>query len=168
MDRKAKLDLNTSRGIFLGYTATDKNVVYRDSITGRFKTATHVVFDEAGMTMPAAARSPSAKALQELGYGTVQEEEDLDVQQMNDVPTDICTTDTKSKKYISPSNESTTTTNKRHNTMQVKCLSINATMPTRATDGSVGFDVFSAADLTIQPKTRSAVPLDIAIVRHVS
>jgi hypothetical protein len=27
MDRKAKLDLNTSAGIFLGYTAMDKNVV---------------------------------------------------------------------------------------------------------------------------------------------
>jgi hypothetical protein len=52
MDRKAKLDLNTSAGIFLGYTATDKNVIYRDSVTGRFKTATHVVFDEAGMTLP--------------------------------------------------------------------------------------------------------------------
>jgi hypothetical protein len=51
--RTAKLDLNTSAGIFLGYTATDKNIIYRDSVTGRFKTVTHVVFDEAGMTLPA-------------------------------------------------------------------------------------------------------------------
>jgi hypothetical protein len=66
---KAKLDLNTSAGTFLGYTATDKNIVYRDSVTGRLKTTTHVVFDEAGMTLPAAERSPAAKVLQELGYG---------------------------------------------------------------------------------------------------
>lgn len=32
--RKAKLDLNTSAGTFLGYTATDRNIVYRDSVTG--------------------------------------------------------------------------------------------------------------------------------------
>jgi hypothetical protein len=93
----------------------DKNVVYRDSITGQFKIATHVVFDEAGMTMPAADRSPSAKVLQELGYGTEQEE--LDIQQINDVPTDTYTTDTESQGYISPSNESTT--NKQYNTLQV-------------------------------------------------
>jgi hypothetical protein len=43
----AKLDLNTTTGIFLGYTATDKNVNYQDSITKHFKTTTHCVFDEA-------------------------------------------------------------------------------------------------------------------------
>jgi len=74
--RKAKLDLNTSAGTFLGYTATDKNVVYRDSVTGHFKTATHVVFDEAGMTLPAAERSPAAKVLQELGYGQQMDDSD--------------------------------------------------------------------------------------------
>jgi hypothetical protein len=60
--RKAKLDLNTSAGTFLGYTATDKNVVYRDNVTVRFKTATHVMFDEAGMTLPDTECSPGAKS----------------------------------------------------------------------------------------------------------
>jgi dUTP pyrophosphatase len=151
-DRRAKLDLNTSAGIFLGYTATDKNIVYRDSVTGRFKTATHVIFDEAGMTLPAADCSPTAKALQELGYGTAQEEtEEIHSEpETTDVHTPI------SRPSTDPIN-----TNVAH--LKVKCLSINATIPTRATDGSVGYDVFSAVDTILQPKTRKAVPLDIAI-----
>jgi organic hydroperoxide reductase OsmC/OhrA len=67
-NQNAKLDLNTSAGIFLGYPATDKNGLYGDSVTGCFKTATHVVFDKAGMTLPATERNPAAKVLQELGY----------------------------------------------------------------------------------------------------
>jgi hypothetical protein len=65
--RPAKLDLNTSVGTFLGYTATEKNIVYMDSITKHFKTATHVIFDEAGMTLPQTDLTPAAKLLQQVG-----------------------------------------------------------------------------------------------------
>ncbi len=149
-DRKAKLHLNTSARIFLGYTATDKLIVYRDSVTGRFKTATHVIFDEAGMTLPAADCSTAAKALQELGYGTAQEE------------TEEPHSEPKTTDAHTPTSRPLTT-NTNVEPLKVKCLSINATLPARATDGSMGYDVFSAVDLTLQPKTRQAVPLDIAI-----
>lgn len=152
-DRKAKLDLNTSAGIFLGYTATDKNVLYRDSVTGRFKTATHVVFDEAGMTLPAAERSPSAKVLQELGYGR---EDDPDDYQDDNAPVSEAPTYTASSPSTLPQPQA-------NDTLKVKFLSVHATMPVRATDGSAGYDLFSAEDTTLQPNTRHAVPLDIMI-----
>lgn len=166
--RKAKLDLNTSAGIFLGYSATNKNVVYRDSVTGRFKTATHVVFDEAGMTLPAAERSPAAKVLQDLGYGqrTGDDEDDTDVSiQEHDLhdpsAVDNVITPPAMAKPTSPISVVERIT---HDTdLQVQCLSIHATLPVRATDGSAGYDLFSAVDLTIPPQTRRAIPLDIAI-----
>ena len=46
----------------------------------------------------------------------------------------------------------------------VQCLSLNATMPTRATDGATGYDLYSAIDTVIQPHTRTCVPLDLTIV----
>jgi len=153
-DRKAKLDLNTSAGIFLGYTATDKNVLYRDSMTGRFKTATHVVFDEAGMTLPEAERSPSAKVLQELGYG--REEDDPD-----ECPDANATV--TAPPPANATSQSTSTPSQEDDDLKVKFLSVNATMPVRATDGSAGYDLFSAEDTIIQPNTRRAIPLDIAI-----
>jgi hypothetical protein len=62
-----KLDLNTSVGTFLGYTATEKNIVYMDSITKHFKTATHVIFDEADMTLPPTELMPAAELCNKLG-----------------------------------------------------------------------------------------------------
>ena len=155
LDRKAKLDMNTSAGIFLGYTATDKNVVYRDSVTGHFKTATHVVFDEAGMTLPAAERSPAAKALQDLGYGNTPD----DTTDVNADVTSQASTDDKPSPTYSTSMPSVTSD--LH--LQVKLLSVHGTLPVRATDGSAGYDVFSAVDKIIPPNTRCAIPLDIAI-----
>jgi len=165
--RKAKLDLNTSAGTFLGYTATDKNVIYRDSVTGRFKTATHVVFDEAGMTLPAAERSPAAKVLQELGYGQQLDDSDetddpIDEADMQGAPPDA----NLPPQTILPRTTSPVSVAEGHchdSDLQVKCLSINAMMPQRATDGSAGYDLFSAVDLVINPRKRCAIPLDIAI-----
>jgi dUTP pyrophosphatase len=134
--RPAKLDLNTTVGTFLGYTATDKNVIYRDSITKKIKTATHVIFDEAGYTLPAAQLTPSAKALQQFGSG---EEEAVET------PAAATAKEATSK-------------------LQVKCLSLHATIPTRATDGSAGCDLYSAIDITIMPKTRACIPLDITFI----
>jgi transposase InsO family protein len=144
--RKAKLDLNTTVGTFLGYTATDKNVLYMDSVTKRIKTATHVIFDEAGFTLPAAQLTPLAKALQQYGYEKPIEfdsAEKMDTQAVIEKPS-------SDPASMTP--------------LQVQCLSVHATIPTRATDGSAGYDLYSAVDLTIPPKSRSCVPLDIAIV----
>jgi len=42
--RPAKLDSNASAGVFLGFTATSKNIYYFDTTTNRVKTGTHVMF----------------------------------------------------------------------------------------------------------------------------
>jgi hypothetical protein len=46
-DRRCKLDLHDYTGIFLGYTATDKNIRYLDIESGVVKTSHHATFDEA-------------------------------------------------------------------------------------------------------------------------
>lgn len=63
--RSAKLDRHSFRGIFLGYTATDNNVLYLDLDTGLVKTSHHVVFDEAWYLQP--QRPPFAQLLYDLG-----------------------------------------------------------------------------------------------------
>ena len=46
--RRYKLDNTaTTTGIFLGYTASNRNVWYKDDTTGLVKSARHVIFDEA-------------------------------------------------------------------------------------------------------------------------
>jgi hypothetical protein len=68
--RPTKLDIHTSNGRFLGYTATTKNIYYMDNQTRRIKIAAHCVFDEAGMTLPPAEHTPAIKALQQTGWST--------------------------------------------------------------------------------------------------
>ena len=67
--RPAKLDKHDSQGVFLGYTATEKNIKYLDDISGLVKTATHVYYDEAYMTTHASKAPLAAQTLQRLGYG---------------------------------------------------------------------------------------------------
>lgn len=61
-------DIHTTTRIFLGYTATDKNIIYQEHHTKKIKTATHCTFDEAMLTTPRAHLSPAIIALQDLGY----------------------------------------------------------------------------------------------------
>lgn len=63
--RPAKLDPHTSEGIFLNYTATNKNIIYLDTQTGREKIASNIVFDEASFTTDKV--SPGAYALRRAG-----------------------------------------------------------------------------------------------------
>jgi len=159
--RPFKLDLHTSAGTFLGYCATDKNIVYLDNVTNRFKTATHVVFDEAGMTLPKAALYPAAKVLQELGYGHDDIEHTQEGADGENI--DLTTTQTAEVLTSSPSVVAENQPLEDAGDLKVRFLSVNATMPTRATDGSVGYDLYSAVDVVIQPNTRCSVPLDISI-----
>lgn len=66
--RRTKLDHHTAKGIFLGYTASNKIMRYIDEKTGVIKTATHAIFDEACMTLPSNKTPISARTLQILGY----------------------------------------------------------------------------------------------------
>jgi len=63
--RRAKLDKHDFRGIFLGYTATDKNIRYIDLDSGIVKTSHHAVFDEAWYLQQ--ERPPAAQMLYDLG-----------------------------------------------------------------------------------------------------
>jgi hypothetical protein len=67
-----KLDTHTSTGHFLGYTATDRNVYYINSVSKRIKITTHCVFDEAGMTLPPLHRSPANIDLIDTGYSNLE------------------------------------------------------------------------------------------------
>ena len=57
--RPAKLDYNTSNGIFQGYTATTKNVYHLNDATQQVKIGVNAILDEAHYTM-AKEKSPSA------------------------------------------------------------------------------------------------------------
>ncbi len=166
--RKAKLDINTTVGTFLGYTATDKNVLYIDSITKHVKTATHVIFDEAGLTLPAAQLTPSAKALQKFSFNQEFQTDSDDCAAGDEVQPETPVTHPASAELYNntihekQNQHANAATNQPF--LQVKCLSINATMPTRATDGSVGYDVYSAVDAIISPRSRACIPLDITIL----
>ena len=64
-DRRAKLDRHDFTGIFLGYTATDQNIVYLDLDSGIVKQSHHATFDEAWYLQP--ARPPAAQLLYDIG-----------------------------------------------------------------------------------------------------
>ena len=67
-DKIPKLDHKNTNGIFLGYTATDKNVYFEDDDTGRVLISTHVLYDEARMSIPSNSSPIGAHALQRAGY----------------------------------------------------------------------------------------------------
>lgn len=73
-DRQYKLDMHATTGIFLEYTATQNNIIYYDITTKIIKTATHVIFDEANITIQEKDWSPASIALIETSY---REEVDL-------------------------------------------------------------------------------------------
>ena len=73
-DRPAKLDHHTSNGIFVGYTATMKNIYYIDDKTGIVKIGVHAVFDEAHFIAPSSKTPLAAQTLQSLGYSAFRDE----------------------------------------------------------------------------------------------
>ena len=70
-DRPAKLDRHAFKGIFIGYTATDKNVRYIDLDSGMVKSSHHAVFDEAWYTQE--ERPPTAQLLYTLGLDCAEQ-----------------------------------------------------------------------------------------------
>ncbi len=63
--RRCKLDKHDFTGIFLGYTATDMNILYLDTTLGVVKDSHHAVFDEAWYLQD--SRPPAAQLLYDLG-----------------------------------------------------------------------------------------------------
>ncbi len=64
-NRRAKLDRHNFCGIFLGYTATDQNIVYLDLDTGIIKQSHHATFDKVWYLQPSCP--PAAQLLYYLG-----------------------------------------------------------------------------------------------------
>ena len=62
--RRSKLDRHDFEGIFIGYTATERNIRYFDCDTGQVRIARHAVFDEAWYLQP--IRPPAAKMLYDM------------------------------------------------------------------------------------------------------
>jgi hypothetical protein len=63
--RRSKLDRHNFTGIFLGYTATDQNIIYLNTTSGIVKSCHHAVFDEAWYLQP--SHPPAAQLLYDLG-----------------------------------------------------------------------------------------------------
>jgi dUTP pyrophosphatase len=109
------------------------------------------------MTLPAAECSPAAKVLQELGYGQSPESHHNKDEASNDTPEPL------HPPTMLPTTPLSMPTVHLEAQLQVKLLSVHGTIPAQATDGSAGYDLYSAVDRIILPRTRCAVPLDIAI-----
>jgi hypothetical protein len=63
--RCSKLDRHNFKGVFLGYTATDQNIIYLDLDSGVVKSSHHAQFDEAWYLQ--LTRPPAAQLLYDLG-----------------------------------------------------------------------------------------------------
>jgi hypothetical protein len=63
--RQCKLDRHNFTGIFLGYTATNQNIIYLDTMLGIVKLCHHAIFDEAWYLQPTCP--PAAQLLYDLG-----------------------------------------------------------------------------------------------------
>ena len=131
--QKAKLDHHIAEGIFVGITATDQNVYYLDDATGTVRTGQHVIFDEAHMTVPVQYAPLAAQALQRLGYHANESW----VQDIN---------------------------NEENQSNEKLCVKkMTAKIPTRATEESVGYDVYlDQPQVTIQPRQIQLLPTQIS------
>lgn len=140
--RPAKLDTQAMVGIFLGYTATTNNIYYLDSHSNKSKIITHVIFNEAGYTIPPRERTHPQQCLQHQHTPPTTTKNAID---NLSTPMDrICSMD-------------------QVNTLQVAKLTENAPLPKRSTEDAGGYDIYSAATITLAPHTTTKIPTDIAI-----
>jgi len=131
----SKLDTHAATGIFLGYTATENNIYYQDTQTKRIKIATHMMFDEVGYVVPPQARNGVPTVTTERGEPSTIPQLIPEVDKENGTP----------------------------HILQVTQLTDQGILPTQATPDSAGYDVYSAAKVTIPPHTTAKIPLDIAV-----
>lgn len=131
--RRFKLDHNASHGIFLGYTATDKNVLYIDQESGKVKTGTHVIFDEAHMSEAASKAPLAAQTLQRLGYYANEDYVD----------------------EVKNGNQS------EH--LLIQRLTDTSILPKRATKQSIGYDLFADTTQTLTIPAGTVMPFTTGI-----
>ena len=127
------MDISTGNGVFLGYTASDKNIYVLNNATNKILVASHISFDEAHMTSPTEQQPPMSQAMIQAGY-------------KNDI-----------------SNENDSTIDPNNAGLRVQLLSKDGITPTRSTPESAGLDVYSTESVVIEPHSYTTIPLDIAI-----
>ena len=132
--RRAKLDDNTSRGIFLHHTGTTSISKYLDTTTNREKTSSHLEYDEAHYTT--SHKPIGALALLNQGYHH----------------------SSPAFNANATIDENSTTAS-----LLVQKLSENAKLPVRSTDGAAGMDLFRAEPCTIKPGEIKLIKTDISI-----
>ena len=128
------MDITTGHGVFLGYTASKKNVYILNDETQKVLIATHKSFDEAHMSAPAEKQPPMSQSMLQAGYKSDTSCGEKDSE-------------------IDPDAAG----------LRVQILSDDGVVPTRSTPTSAGLDVSSTESVVIEPHTYTTVPLDIAI-----
>jgi dUTP pyrophosphatase len=133
--RTAKIENNTYKGIFLGFSATQKNIYYIDEDTSRIKIGTHFIYDKAHMTIPVSKAPLAAQTLQRLGYYSKED-------------------------WIEELFQDAT-----HSKLLVQQLTKTAITPSRSTTDSIGYDLHLdlEQDITIPAGTIMPLPTRIAI-----
>jgi dUTP pyrophosphatase len=168
----AKLDTHASLGTFLGYTATHNNIYYLDSHTKHIKISTHVVFDDAGYTIPSANHTNLQRQIQQQGVhqgrsddvhqevspgtthdSSIQMPDDAAVDAQHDVIEGMQRGTLEPINIVSPPDEMILFTK----------LSDKAIKPTRATTEAAGYDIFSATRVILPPHVTTKVPTDLAM-----
>ena len=83
-DRSSKLDRNDFTGIFLGFTATDRNILYLDLESGLVKRSHHAQFDKAWYLQSVCP--PAAQLLYDLGLEAETDDDPVEVTPTTPVP----------------------------------------------------------------------------------
>ena len=141
--RRARLDDHTSSGIFLHHTSSTSISKYLDENTNREKIASHLEYDEAHYTTQ--HKPMGAKHLIDVG---IKENKNID-------PAHVISNPQEAQELSSSTTDNTQ--------LIVKKLSDKAVIPTKATTGSTGFDLYNAAPITIEPGAIQLVPTDLSI-----
>jgi dUTP pyrophosphatase len=133
MTNQKSMDIAGNQGVFLGYTASQKNVYVKSTTTNKVHITLHKSFDEVHMTTFTETIPPMAQAMQKAGY---------------------------TNSVASPTDKATQITN---DSIKVHLLSKYAIEPTRSTELSAGLDIYSAEDHLLLPHSHLIIPTDIAI-----
>ena len=146
--RKAKLDSIAREGVFLRYTATNKNIVYIDIETQQEKIGSNVRYDEANFIN--GSINPGGTALRQAGRGYEK-----------------CTTETEhaANKQANAKQETQITTSHPTPLSRVKIMKRHpqAHMPVRATKASAGLDISTYESISIEPGETKAIPTGISM-----
>jgi len=163
--RPAKLDSHSSIGIFLGFTATPHNVYYMDTTTKKIKIGTHIIFDEAGYTIPPAERTIFQQRLQlQEKPATVLESDLLNGTTLQDItPTRNHVLDPKQDTQSSEASDPIAGNQLVTDLLRIHKLTENAILPTRATAESAGYDLYSAVTIDVPPNTTVQIPTDLSL-----